>query len=82
MDASAMNGGNASPVILVSGGAVEDEEAAAITAAIERFTLETAPVAQGEPETSGWQRAALIEGVTARQGSIPPGPKDGFPPGT
>ena len=42
------------------------QEAAAITAAVERFLAETAPApAAHGPPTSGWQRAALLEGVGA-----------------
>jgi hypothetical protein len=41
------------------------DEAAAIAAAIERFRAETAPAAIPEA-ADPWQRAALIEGVTAR----------------
>jgi hypothetical protein len=44
------------------------EEAAAIAAAVERFLAETSatgPSAGGE--VSPWQRAALLEGVSARR---------------
>jgi len=43
-------------------------EAAAIVAAIERFLADTAPVPAppGRP-ASAWQRAALEEGISARQ---------------
>jgi hypothetical protein len=44
-----------------------EQEAAAIAAAIERFRAETAPASGGEEETTGpWQRAALLEGVSAK----------------
>jgi hypothetical protein len=44
-----------------------DEEAAAITAAIERFLTETAPPpAPAAAAQSPWQRAAIREGVEAR----------------
>jgi hypothetical protein len=44
-----------------------EDEAAAIAAAIERFRQETAPVSGTEAEpTSPWQRAALIEGIGAK----------------
>jgi hypothetical protein len=44
-----------------------DEEAVAIAAAVERFVAETAPAPGGEEETVGpWQRAALLEGVSAK----------------
>ena len=43
------------------------DEAAAIAAAIERFRAETAPgPAAGEDSVAPWQRAALIEGVSAK----------------
>jgi hypothetical protein len=45
----------------------KEDEAAAIAAAIERFLAETAPVSGSqEEEISPWQRAALIEGVSAK----------------
>jgi hypothetical protein len=44
-----------------------EDEAAAIAAAIERFVAETAPAVAGQVEAvSPWQRAALIEGVSAK----------------
>ncbi len=43
------------------------DEAAAITAAVERFVAETAPAPGGQEEAvSPWQRAALIEGIGAK----------------
>jgi len=42
------------------------EETAAIAAAIERFQAETAPAEAVEETVSPWQRAALVEGVSAR----------------
>lgn len=42
------------------------DEAAAITAAIERFQAETAPAEAAEQVVSPWQRAALVEGVGAK----------------
>jgi len=45
-----------------------DSEAAAIVAALERFLADTAPVpAAPSPTQSAWQRAALEEGIAARQ---------------
>lgn len=44
-----------------------DSEAAAIVAALEQFLADTAPVAESKPVQSGWQRAALEEGIGARQ---------------
>jgi hypothetical protein len=44
-----------------------ESEAAAIAAAIERFCAEVAPASGGEKEAIGpWQRAALLEGVSAK----------------
>jgi hypothetical protein len=44
-----------------------EDEGAAIAAAIERFRAETAPAAGSEEEAIGpWQRAALLEGVSAK----------------
>ena len=45
------------------------DEAAAIAAAIARFEAETTAVSAGEPAAavSPWQRAALLEGVGARE---------------
>jgi hypothetical protein len=44
-----------------------EDEAAAIAAALERFHVETAPApADAKPATGPWQRAALLEGVSAK----------------
>jgi hypothetical protein len=52
---------------MLTGGASETE-AAAIAAAIEQFLADTAPPPGSEgPPVSAWQRAALEEGVSARQ---------------
>jgi hypothetical protein len=50
---------------VLSGGATE-EEAAAIAAALEQFLAERASAARRPEPQSGWQRAALLEGVNAR----------------
>jgi hypothetical protein len=42
-------------------------EAAAIVAALEQFLADTAPAPSAGPAQSPWQRAALEEGVAARQ---------------
>ena len=48
-------------------------EAAAIAAAIERFLAETAPAPAAAPASiSPWQRAALLEGIGARQPALSP----------
>ena len=44
-----------------------DSEAAAIVAALEQFLADTTPIAESKPVQSAWQRAALEEGVSARQ---------------
>jgi hypothetical protein len=44
-----------------------EDEAVAIAAAIERFRAETAPAPGTEEDAiSPWQRAALLEGVSAK----------------
>jgi hypothetical protein len=44
------------------------DEAAAIAAAVERFVSETTVGTAGpEPRMPPWQRAALLEGVSAKQ---------------
>ena len=45
-----------------------ESEAAAIVAALEQFLADTAPIpTAGGPPASPWQRAALEEGISARQ---------------
>jgi hypothetical protein len=52
---------------MITGGASETE-AAAIAAAVEQFLADTAPLPSAEgPPVSAWQRAALEEGISARQ---------------
>jgi hypothetical protein len=43
------------------------DEAAAIAAAIARFEAETAVGAEPAPAVNRWQRAALVEGVGAKE---------------
>jgi hypothetical protein len=43
------------------------EEAAAIAAALQQFLVETAPAPQAGERGNRWQRAALAEGISARQ---------------
>jgi hypothetical protein len=43
-----------------------EDEAVAIAAAIERFRVETAPAPGLEDAIGPWQRAALLEGVSAK----------------
>jgi hypothetical protein len=49
-------------------GSPSEDEAAAIAAAIARFRAETAPAPGGENAAviGPWQRAALLEGVSAK----------------
>ena len=56
------------PRIELVGSAASDSEAAAIVAAVEQFLADTAPAPSGESApASAWQRAALEEGISARQ---------------
>ncbi|HEV7769885.1 MAG TPA: hypothetical protein VGO66_04385 [Solirubrobacterales bacterium] len=43
------------------------DEAAAIAAAIARFEAETATATEPVPAINPWQRAALVEGVSAKE---------------
>ena len=62
------------------GGAADEREAAAAIAAIEQFIAETTPAPAAEPERiNPWQRAALIEGVTAKRLAFPADPGTGMP---
>jgi hypothetical protein len=45
----------------------EPREAAAVVAAVEQFLADTAPAPTAAPPPSPWQRAALVEGVSAKQ---------------
>lgn len=66
---TARNGNRKPPrprIELVSPGA-SPSEAAAIVAALEQFLADTAPAPQPTPTVSAWQRAALEEGIGARQ---------------
>jgi hypothetical protein len=50
------------------GGGASEAEAAAIAAALEHFLADTAPpLPDSAPAQSRWQRAALEEGIAARQ---------------
>ena len=65
-----------------AGAAPSADEAAAAIAAIERFTADTAPApAPPTPAVTAWQRAALIEGVSAKRSAFPADPGTGFPLG-
>ncbi|MFI5121718.1 MAG: hypothetical protein ACHQJ5_02375 [Vicinamibacteria bacterium] len=47
--------------------AASESEAAAIVAALEQFLADTAPSVAAGPGQSPWQRAALEDGIAARQ---------------
>jgi hypothetical protein len=53
------------PQIQIEAANASPEEAAAIAAALEQFLIETAPAPQTTAPASGWQTAALREGVGA-----------------
>lgn len=56
------------PQIELVSPARSESEAAAIIAALEHFLADTAPApAAAGPPASAWQRAALEEGIAARQ---------------
>jgi hypothetical protein len=67
------------PRIEMAPGAAGEDEAAAVAAALERFLADTAPAAEPRETASPWLKAALIEGVGARNPVIPPDPGSGFP---
>jgi hypothetical protein len=47
-----------------------EDEAAAIAAAVERFVADVAPAADEQRQAvRPWQRAALLEGISARGGA-------------
>ena len=54
--------------IQITSGGASDSEAAAIVAAVEQFLSDTAPAAaEAAPRVDPWARAALEEGIAARQ---------------
>jgi len=59
------------PRIEMLGPAAADE-AAAIVAAVERFLAETAPAPAPDERANPWQRAALLEGVSAKDAVASP----------
>jgi hypothetical protein len=48
------------------------EEAAAVVAAIERFIADTTPAPSAPSRPNRWQRAALYEGVRAKEAVVSP----------
>lgn len=55
------------PRIEIGAASASPEEAAAIAAALEQFLIETAPAPSPSEQQDPWQRAALHEGLAARQ---------------
>lgn len=55
------------PRIEVVSATASESEAAAIVAALEQFLVDTAPPPRSGQAASPWQRAALEEGISARQ---------------
>ncbi len=53
-------------------GPAEPREAAAVIAAVEQFLADTAPAPRSEAPVNPWQRAALLEGVRAKQAFASP----------
>lgn len=53
-------------------GPAEPPEAAAVIAAIEQFLTDTAPAPVPRTAVNPWQRAALLEGIGAKQGFASP----------
>lgn len=53
-------------------GSPPPEEAAAVVAAVERFLAETAPAPERGRPAQPWQRAALLEGIRAKEGVASP----------
>lgn len=54
------------------------EEAAAAIAAVESFIAATTPASGPREDINPWQRAALIEGVSAKRRAFPADPGSGF----
>lgn len=50
----------------------QPEEAAALIAAVEQFLVDTAPPPAPRRPANPWQRAALLEGIRAKQGFASP----------
>jgi hypothetical protein len=67
------------PRLEISAASASPEEAAAITAALERFLADTAPPPSAGSAPNPWQRAALIEGVSAKRRAFPGDPGSGLP---
>jgi hypothetical protein len=57
--------------------AAEPREAAAVIAAVEQYLADTAPTPEPAPAKNPWQRAALVEGVSAKR-TFGPERRDGW----
>jgi hypothetical protein len=55
------------PRIELVSAAASEREGAAIVAAVEQFLADTAPPPEETPPANPWQRAALEDGISARQ---------------
>lgn len=65
------------PIVVSSDTPASAEQAAAIAAAIQNFQLETAPAPTAAPDGPGpWLKAALVDGVSAKDGFGPGDPGD------
>ena len=53
-------------------GSAEPQEAAAVIAAVEQFLADTAPAPAPAERVNPWQRAALLEGVRAKEAFASP----------
>ena len=53
-------------------GSAEPREAAAVIAAVEQFLADTAPAPHAREAVNPWQRAALLEGIRAKEGFASP----------
>lgn len=60
------------PRIEMVSSAASPEEAAAVIATVEQFVAETAPAPRSGKRVDPWQRAALIEGTSAKEAFASP----------
>lgn len=65
------NGDSTRPRIEILG-AAEPGETAAVVAAVEQFLADTTPPPQPARSVNPWQRAALLEGVRAKEAFASP----------
>ena len=65
------------PIVVSTRTPATADQAAAIAAAIQNFRLETAPTPTAAPDgPAPWLRAALVDGVSAKNGFGPGDPGD------